>query len=78
MASTISSWFRWTMAFQWGVTAVLVAGWLMLDRSLAGMGLELAADRWQWLAIGVAAVLLGVRLWRVSANLNLIHRLSGA
>jgi len=50
--------YRWTMAFQWGVTGVLVAGWLMLDRSLTSMGLELAADRWQWLAIGVASALI--------------------
>ena len=66
-----------TWRWQWGITTAFVAGWMLLGRGLAEIGLTFEPARWELLVIGLAAapvVALVVYSSRIASNPEQLDR----
>jgi hypothetical protein len=60
-----------TIVAEWGVTALLLNCWLLLDRSVTEIGLHFRVSGWQWVAVGIsllAAALFALHSHRAANN----------
>lgn len=71
--------FDSTIRWEWGVSLALLFVWLVMDRSLAALGLLFAPTPGQWIAIGVGlllAVVVVVLSWRSAEDEEQLDQLA--